>query len=60
MRLSTHLESYLEGKKHILKKQNSNFGFGKKKKDMVCKFFSLFEKSLFKNEVQSFIFKIYF
>ena len=59
MRLSTHLESYLEGKKHILKKQNSNFGFGKKKKGMVCKFFSL-EKSLFENEVQNFIFKMYF
>ncbi len=28
----TRLESYLEGKKHILKKQNLNFVFGKKKK----------------------------
>ncbi len=32
MILRARLESHLEGKKHILKKQNSNFMFDKKKK----------------------------
>ena len=35
---STCLESHLEGKKHILKKQNPNFVFGKKKKTWFVKF----------------------
>ena len=48
------LESYLEGKKHILKKQNPNFVFSKKKKSMVCKNFSL-EKLLFGNETKNMV-----
>jgi hypothetical protein len=35
------LESHLEGKKHILKKQNPNFVFGKKKKAWFVKFLIL-------------------
>ena len=35
------LESYLEGKKHILKKQNPNFVFSKKKKAWFVKILAL-------------------
>jgi hypothetical protein len=38
----------LEGKKHILKKQNPNFMFDNKEKTMVCKIFSI-EKLFFGN-----------
>jgi hypothetical protein len=34
---SVRLESHLEGKKHILKKQNPNFVYGKKKKTWFVK-----------------------
>jgi hypothetical protein len=39
--ISACLESHLEGKKHILKKQNPNFVFGKKKKAWFVKFLAL-------------------
>jgi hypothetical protein len=42
-----------------LKKQNLNFVFDKKKKNMIRKIFN-FEKSFYGKEAQNFIFKICF
>jgi hypothetical protein len=40
-KLCARLESHFEGKKHILKKQNPNFVFDKKKKAWFVKFLAL-------------------
>ncbi len=60
--LSACLESHLEGRKYILKKQNPRFVFGKKKKTLFVKFLALKNHFLeiFGSEAQSFIFKMYF
>jgi hypothetical protein len=41
LRFSARLKSHWEGKKHILKMQNSNFVFGKKKRILFTKKFVL-------------------
>ena len=55
------LESYLEGKKHILKKQNPNFVFSKKKKAWFVKILALknyFLEMKQKNMVKKWIAKL--
>ena len=41
LRFSARMKSHQEGKKHILKMQNSNFEFGKKKRILFAKNFTL-------------------